>query len=200
MSDDLLFSELRAKADLSEADYIAYRKLFTQHSFKKEEHLFKAGDHANFVVFIVKGCMRIYYSKGDRPKHTIYFAEERWWTGDLVAMRAGVRTDQNLQALEDCEVLVMSKENWEYAYKNFQWFADFHVTGHQRWLNKLNEQIGRLLLDTPEENYRRLIKERPSLVRRLPDYYIAGYLGISPEALAQIRQKITEETKRINSA
>jgi CRP-like cAMP-binding protein len=196
---DILLDELRAKISLSEDEFSAYKGLFTPRHFKRREYIFKAGQCPGFVVFILKGCMRVYYSSGERAKHTIYFAEERWWTGDIAAMRSNTPTDQNLQALEECDVLIMTKENWEYAYNNFPWFAEFHITGHQRWLAKLNKQIGQLLLDSPEENYSRLLIERPALVHRLPNYYIAGYLGITPEQFAQVRKSVRAKNEIVSS-
>jgi len=51
------------------------------------------------------------------------------------------------------------------------------------------------LLDTAETRYRRFLKEFPDLTDRIPQYYIASYLGITDVALSRIRKKM----KPINS-
>jgi hypothetical protein len=44
--------------------------------------------------------------------------------------------------------------------------------------------------DTPEERYRRLVKEQPALIQRVAQRYIASYLGITPVSLSRIRARI----------
>ena len=44
--------------------------------------------------------------------------------------------------------------------------------------------------DTPTQRYLNLIKENPQIVQRVPQHYIASYLGITPVSLSRIRNKI----------
>jgi CRP-like cAMP-binding protein len=189
---DSLLQGLRLKMDISDEEYRSFHKLFEPRSFIKNEHVFKVGDIAGYVLFIVKGCMRIYTGNGQEKKSTLYFAEEGWWTGDIACMRSATPTELNLQAIEDCETLIISKDSWEYAYNSFPWFANFHTEGHLRWIAKLNSQIRGLLLNSPGTNYGRLVQERPGLVKRLPDYYLAVYLGIPPDELRRIKERFAE--------
>lgn len=176
---------------MPDEEYGEYLSLCEMRKYKKGEHVFREGDIPRFNVFIVKGCMRTYYTGADGTERTTHFAEEGYWTGDLESMRNSMVTQQNLQALEDCEVITLSRDKWEYAYKKFAWIVAIHALGQQRRAAKLAEHIGRLLTDTPETNYLRLLKERPSLIQRVPLYYIASYLGISAETLSRIRKKIS---------
>lgn len=174
-------------------EYEEYIKLSQFRSYKKGDHIFRSGDIPRFNVFILKGCLRTYHIGVDGSEKTIHFAEEGYWTGDLESMRNAKPTLQNPQALEDCEIITLTKDKWEYAYKKFKWIADIHALGLQRRAAKLSEHIGRILTDTPETNYRRLMEERPSLLQRVPLYIIASYLGVSAETLSRIRKKISSE-------
>jgi CRP-like cAMP-binding protein len=172
-------------------EFAAYIAFCDTRLYKKGEHVFKHGDIPRFNVFITKGCMRTYYIGADGTERTTLFAEEGYWTGDLESMRAMAPTQQNLQALEDCEVITLGREKWEYAYKTFPWIAAIHAMGQQRRAAKLTEHLGRLLTESPEANYLKLVQERPKLVQRVQQYYIASYLGISPETLSRIRKKLS---------
>lgn len=187
---DILLQALRSKVYVPDDEYREYIALTELRNFKKGEVIIRQGTVQRFNIFIVKGCIRTYNVGADDTEKTIYFAEEGYWTGDLESLRNATPAKHNFQALENTQALTLTKDNWEYTYKKFKWVADIHALGHQRWAAKLSEHIGRLLSDTPEANYLRLIKERPTLVQRVPQYHIASYLGISAETLSRIRKKI----------
>ena len=49
--------------------------------------------------------------------------------------------------------------------------------------------------DKPEERFNNLIKKQPDLFQRIPQKYIANFLGISPESLSRIRNRIIGKQK-----
>ena len=44
--------------------------------------------------------------------------------------------------------------------------------------------------DTPEQRYLNLLKEKPHIIKRVPQQYIATYLGITPVSLSRIRNRL----------
>lgn len=191
MDSTLLLETLRSRVSVPDDEFREYIAMAEFRHYKKNEHVFRNGDIPRFNVFITKGCMRTYYIGEGGTERTTNFAEERYWTGDLESMRAGKATQQNLQAVEDTDVITLSREKWEHAYERFEWLKAIHAKGQQRRAAVLAEHVGHLLTDTPETNYLRLQKERPKLLQRVPQYYIASYLGISPETLSRIRKKLS---------
>jgi CRP-like cAMP-binding protein len=61
----------------------------------------------------------------------------------------------------------------------------------ERQLNYANHFIS-FIRDTPKERYLNLVKEKPHIVQRVPQQYIASYLGITPVSLSRIRSRIKE--------
>jgi CRP-like cAMP-binding protein len=45
-------------------------------------------------------------------------------------------------------------------------------------------------ISTPIIRYQNLLKSRPDLFQRIPQYQIASYIGVTPESLSRIRKRI----------
>ena len=52
------------------------------------------------------------------------------------------------------------------------------------------ESLASYYTDSPEQRYLKLIRSRPGLVQRVPQYHLASYIGVKPESLSRIRKRI----------
>lgn len=48
--------------------------------------------------------------------------------------------------------------------------------------------------DTPQQRYLNLIEKQPQVVQRVPQHYIASYLGITKVHLSRIKSKLLKGT------
>lgn len=186
----LFLEEIQKRITVPEGQYEKFLALWESKEFKRNEFILKAGEVPKFSMFVLKGCMRQYIVNEKGEESIVYFADERHWLGDLAAMRSKVPTTFNYQAIEDCELLVISAENWEQAFVEFPWWTVAHLTGFQKWAAKMQQELADKNTLTGEVRYLTLLKERPTLFQRVSQHYIASYLGISPETLSRIRKKI----------
>ena len=192
MDKTILLKELQAKHDFPTEDFPRLIALFEKKHFKKNEILFEAGEVVKQTYFILMGCARQYYMGADGAERTIYFAEEGFWCGELMSFLHNTPTKLNTQALEDTDAISLNRKNWEIAITTIPAFAMYHIKNHQRIIVKLKEEVGRDVIESPDEKYRRLVKENPNLIQRLPQYQIASYLGVTPETLSRIRKRNTK--------
>lgn len=186
----LLFEELKKRISLPDEEILGFINLWEVKSYKRNELIMQAGEVPKFSIFVTKGCLRQYSTNEDGEETIVYFAEERHFLGDLPAMRTKTVSGFSFQALEDCELLVLTVENWNKAQTLFPWWIDVHLLGFQKWAVRMQQQLIDMQSKSGEVRYQTLLKERPSLFQRVPQHYIASYLGLSPETLSRIRKKI----------
>ena len=65
----------------------------------------------------------------------------------------------------------------------------------KRQIHYMNE-FASFIRDTPEQRYQNLIKKRPHIIQRVPQHYIASYLGVSTVHLSRIKSKLAKGRSR----
>jgi CRP-like cAMP-binding protein len=164
--------------------------LFESREVKKNEHLFRQGEVARWVYFVEKGCLRQYYINNNGEERTIYFKTEGGWASELVSFLDNKPTELNLQALEDSELQVINQKNWIYAVTQIRSFTMAFIRAQQDTNYMLKKRLAEATVETPEEKYLHFIREEPDLLQRIPLFYIASYLAMTPETLSRIRKKV----------
>jgi CRP-like cAMP-binding protein len=190
---NLFLEELQKRVSIPEGDFEKFLELWEFKKFARNEFIMPAGEIPKFSIFVLKGCLRQYATSEEGDETIVYFAEERHWIGDLPAMRNKEISNFNFQAIEKCELLTISAENWKQAFIRFPWWTEAHVTGYQKWATKMQQQMADMHTQTAKEKYLKLVKEKPALLQRVPQHYIASYLGLSAETLSRIRKKISKQ-------
>lgn len=193
MNTDILLDDLKKYSDFDDKDFTEFLKLFVPAKVKKGDYFYKAGEIPKYSPFIVKGCMRKFFITEEGEEHIVYFAEEGWFAGEVQCMRTNTQTEMYLQALEDCEILAITLENAEYGLKTFPAYRQYVDTKYPIDHSRIIQEATKLKSDTPESLYLRILKNRPSLILRVPQHYIANYLGIRTETISRIRKKIAND-------
>jgi len=165
-------------------------------SIRKNEFLLQAGAVCKKVTFLCKGACYMYRDMGGKEE-VIEFYTERMFNSDYVSFIRQEPTDQNIRALEDMEVEDMSYNDLQYLYAN--------VPVSNRAGRLITEGlfcgITRRMLsyqnDSPELRYQKLLEQRPELFKRVPQYLIASFLGVSPVGLSKIRKRLNPEGRPI---
>ena len=101
----------------------------------------------------------------------------------------------NLQAMEDTTVFVIRKENLYKLYTECNKYETFGRLMAEQVAQRATEIAMSLSSDKPEERFQNLLNKQPDLFQRVPQKYIANFLGVSPESLSRIRNRIFKKLK-----
>jgi CRP/FNR family transcriptional regulator, anaerobic regulatory protein len=167
----------------------AFLKILQITHFKKKEFLLQEGKVCNKITFINNGCMRLFYNV-DGIENTIQFFFGDTWYTDYASFLTNQPSVENLQALENTEVIQFGKEDLNKLcneYPIFDRVARVMAENAYLSLSQLNKMLTN---EEPTERYLNLLKLRPDVVEKIPQHYIASYLGIKPESLSRIRKRI----------
>ncbi|MES1181322.1 MAG: Crp/Fnr family transcriptional regulator, partial [Flavobacterium sp.] len=95
--------------------------------------------------------------------------------------------------LEDSQVLVISYTSFQELFIEFTKMDEFVRKVLEERFVSLHELFTSQIVDSPEERYLKLQKERPDLVQRIAQHHLATYLGITPVSLSRIRNRVTKK-------
>ena len=156
------------------------------------EYFVDEGLVCKHIGFITKGYVRSFYEINDgevttmiNTKHNIVTAHT-----SFTLQRPSM---QYIQAITDSELLVMSYENMQKLYDEIPNWERLGRIINERVYGYVEGRVVDYLSLSPEERYRKLIEENAKLVQNVPLRYIASMLGITPETLSRIRNKVKKE-------
>lgn len=155
--------------------------------------MLRAGQVSKFEGFITKGLFKIYYLDANGLEHILYFACEDWWISDIASFTNQAPSQLFIEALEDSDVLLISKEEKEFAYKNIPKIERLFRIMTQKTHVALQNRMIDNLSKTADVRYVEFIQKHPNLTQRLSNKQIAAYLGISNVFLSNIRKKIVNQ-------
>lgn len=159
---------------------------------KKKEYLFREGEYARYVGYVNKGCLRYFQTDPKGEEHIIYFAQENWWIGDLDSFYSRKPTPYNLQALEPCELFAFSVETFDRLRSEVPAYEEFRKLAHARATAARLEMMLSQRSQSAEDRYLTLLEKFPDIFQRVPQHFIASYLGIKPQSLSRIRKQLSK--------
>ncbi len=152
--------------------------------------LTRLGEMEQQVYFVQKGLIRKYFYR-DNEEVTVQLAQEGDLASSSVSFLTGVPSDFVLETLEPCTLAFITKSSldtlFNYSY-NFEKMGRLIIL---EWLlYKERWDISRMV-KTPGERYRMFLQERPGMINRVPQKYIASLLDMKPETLSRFKKLVT---------
>lgn len=153
----------------------------------KGEYFLKEGEVSNKIGFVKQGLF-LYFKLTDGEEIPCDFAIENQWLIHLKSFSSNTASEMNIKALENAEVLILTKSKLQIltdAQPKFLMLQNYYT--EQSFINN-NEHTYRLSALNAKERYYHFMEHFPELLQRVPQYYIAAYLGIKPQSLSRIRK------------
>ena len=185
-----LIQEIKKHIDLTAEDEELITTAFRYKKVRRNQVLVQPPDIAMYEHFVVRGCLVQYYLDDNGIQHTLLFAPEGWWTTDLPSFLTGQESKYHIEALEDSELLIISKQLLDKLLVKIPALNNFFRVLYQNAVMAQEERLLNVLSTKVEERYLRFVKKYPQLQNRIPQYLIASYLGVTPEFFSKVKSRI----------
>jgi CRP-like cAMP-binding protein len=174
---------------LTDEEFNNFTEKLAVKKLKRRELFFREGEVCKQVAFINTGCLRYYYVIDGEERTGQFFFENSFYT-DYESFLAQKPSTQNIEALEKTQLLLLKRTDLYTLYEQNPKFERFGRLMAENAYLGLRHRNTQLLNLSPEERYLELIRERPKVMERIPQHYIASYLGIQAPSLSRIRKRI----------
>jgi CRP-like cAMP-binding protein len=183
MFDELIEKIIKDKSTLNQ-----FQDILLERQIPARTIILHEGNISNHIHFIKKGCLRMWFNKDGKEITFQFFFE-----GHAVASIDSFLNNQpslfTLESIEPSNIISISKDKFEQLNQFYPEFKDrFQNILFQRFRNYAQLFLSRIK-DTPTERYKDLIINQPEIIKRVPQHYIASYLGITPISLSRIRNR-----------
>ena len=186
---DKLIQSLKQIVFINSDEEKVYLDVFIPMILKKGEFFLQEGEINNKLGFIVEGLVRYFVHK-NHEESTLEFSKEGEFIAEYQSFLNKSASIQAIQAIEDTTLLVTDFEGLQTIYNNTK---NGNLIGRiviEYRFGHLMRQLLSIYMHNPEERYLHFLKTFPDLAQRIPQYYIASYVGVKPESLSRIRKRI----------
>jgi CRP-like cAMP-binding protein len=176
----------------SKEELDAFRKSLKVVHLNKNHFFLREGEVCQSMAFLEQGSMRLFYDAEDREVCNDFYFENSI-VGSFASFLSETPSIVNIAAIEDCELLVFSRESTMdliHQYPSLKRLANVVIEEH---LIRTERREAELLKYPPEDRYRLLLEIHPKIFSRIPLYFVASYLNITPETLSRYRKKSMDQ-------
>ncbi|HEY4786163.1 MAG TPA: Crp/Fnr family transcriptional regulator [Bacteroidales bacterium] len=170
------------------ANWDKFSDLFIEREIPSKTILLHEGEISNHFHFVKKGCLRIWFNK-DGKDITLQFFFENQAVASIDSFLSRQPSMFTIESIELSTIISVSKRGFDQlqdAYPDLK--EGFQKIMFERFRNYARLFLSRIK-DTPRERYEDLVCHHPEIVQRVPQHYIASYLGITPISLSRIRNR-----------
>ncbi len=190
---DTLVANINNYISLSKEETLILEKSIEKRICEKNEIIFTEGKISEEIYFVSKGCVRLFYNVDGVDKTAFFYTEGQYiCAGESYTFN--VPAIENYQAIEDTELFVFTKEKIEVLLKEVPKFEIIARITTENELITCQKVIASFVTKSAEQRYLDLLDTQGELFRRVPQQYIASFLGVSPETLSRIKSRVFKKT------
>jgi CRP-like cAMP-binding protein len=154
--------------------------------------LLKPGDVCKHLYFVHEGLLRCYYVRpnknktGEDQEVSTQFMRENDTCVSVLSFYTQTPGIEFMQTLEPCKLSYILFEDLEKVYRKYM---DFNFNGRvltAKYLMEWAHQLQNIRRLKGAERFAELLKRDPELLARVPQKYLASYLGVRPDSLSRM--------------
>jgi CRP/FNR family transcriptional regulator, anaerobic regulatory protein len=184
----ILLNQIKSIGNFSDEDIELFFSFLEESFIAKGDHFLNEGQVSHYVAYITSG-LTMHYEVHEGIEIPRGFSTENQWLGALKNFGNGEPADSAIKALEDTWLLRISATNLQKAFQlqpKLIALKDYYT--ELSFIRNM-QHASNLAMFNAKQRYHKFIHERPGLINRVPQYYIAAYLGIKPQSLSRLRSE-----------
>ena len=191
---EILYQTLNQWSEIPQDEWSLLLNSLKERKLAKGERFLEVGEQAREVGFVISGYCRQFFihESGQEFNHNFNFENEL--VAGYQSILEGGPSPYAIEAMEDCELLVMDYFEFEKFYQRHPcWERLGRKAAERNYLIKMQRETAFLVKDATQR-YLNVVRTLPEVPKRVPQYHIASYLGITASALNRIIKKLKAES------
>ena len=172
----------------TEDEFINIQGFFERKKIKKGAYFLKEGSYVRQMGFVEKGILREFLYINDKEV-TKWFSTSGYFAVDLAGFLFNQKAKVNYQAIDDVEILTLSKENYDKIANKVPRWDKLEKLFLVKCFSVLEDRVITHLSMNAEERYNHFFSFNSELFNQVPLNFLASMLGMTPETLSRIRKK-----------
>jgi len=190
-----MFEQFKDKFPIDADKWFDYISCFKRIEIPSKTVLLNEGEVSKKMFFIEKGNIRVWFNNNGKDI-TLQFFFETETVGSIESFMKNTPSQTNIETIEPSILWWIDKKDLNRILEEIKEIPVLR----NLFINKIFDRtfdymkyFFSSIKDTPQQRFLNLLKERPEIVKRVPQHYIASYLGISPVHLSRIKSKLAKE-------
>lgn len=157
--------------------------------FKKNDFIVEEGKTSRYIGFVETGMFQYFVIKEGEEK-TSYISIENTFFASVLSFISEIPAVENVKALVDSSISMISKPNLKMLVKEIPAFKDFYIGLLEATICGIDASRHDLIILTAEQRYEKMLIHESHLLQQIPLQHLASMLGVTPRHLSRIRSKI----------
>lgn len=188
--DNALIKNVLRHIKMSEEESLIFGRFWTEKTLAKGDFLLRNGEVCKYDNYVVTGTLKAFYIDPENGKEEIlYFAIDDWWATDIDSFSRQKPSIYDIQAIEQTTVLQINYHAFQQMLNEIPALERYFRIILEGYAGTLQRRLIWNNIHDTEYRYFDFLARYPGIARKVPQYMIASYLGISAEFLSRIRKK-----------
>ena len=155
---------------------------------KRNEYFLKEGQISTKIAFLNAGQIRHYYTT-NLNEVTRWISMQYDFVTSLRSFISQIPSIENLQAISDCELVIIDRKAFNALIEKNQSFKNFYIKALEYNYITIEDRVFSLIEKSAEERFEWMSRNQLRFIQEVPVMYTASMLGITPRHLSRLRNK-----------
>jgi len=190
-----MFDQLRKKISLDDSKWNDYTSRFKRIEVPVKTVLLNEGEISKKLFLVEQGCIRAWFNNYGKDITFQFFFESNT-VASIESLRKNIPSPVAIETIEPSVLWYIHKKDLNRIIeeiKGIPRLRDAFIDAIFERTFDYMKHFFSFIKDTPQQRYLNLLKEKPEIIKRVPQHYIASCLGITTVHLSRIKRKIAKD-------